>query len=78
MVPAWLRSALTSVIAVGAVIGVIAAAGVFDIPADVVVWTTLAVSIARTVLVALNPADPSYGIGSHDDAEDDRYLAGEL
>lgn len=63
------KSALQTVVGVGAALALIP--GLADqigvdvsVPADVLVWVTGAATFLRTLLVALNPKDTTYGIGS--------------
>lgn len=67
---AALRSFLTTIITVGVGVGGLAAAlpagGPVSVPADWLVMLTLVVGAARTLIVALNPSDPSYGVGASD------------
>lgn len=59
---AAVKSALTTLLAVAAVL---AFAGQYvDVPADVVAWVAAATAVVRTLAVALNPKDPSYGLGA--------------
>lgn len=56
------KSALTTVLAVAAVLAF--ASQYVTIPVEVVVWLAGAATILRTLVVALNPKDSSYGLGS--------------
>lgn len=56
------KSALTTLVAVAAVL---AFAGQYvDVPADVVAYLAAATAVLRTLAVALNPKDTSYGLGA--------------
>lgn len=66
---AAVKSALTTVVGVGAALAlaptVAARFGVdLSVPADVLAAVTGLAAFLRTLLVALNPKDTSYGVGS--------------
>lgn len=48
---------------------------IVSLPADVIAGLTLAISLLRTAVAAINPFDPTFGLGSnHDEEEPDTPL----
>lgn len=66
---AALKSAAQTVAGVGVALALLPSVAekvgvTISIPADVLVWVTAASTFLRTLLVALNPKDKTYGVGS--------------
>jgi len=67
--PAWIRSALTTAIAVlGGLVAFSAVPGI-SIPAEWIAIATAVLAGLRTVLAALDPGQPLYGIGSQTEGD---------
>lgn len=70
LLPAWVTSLITSLVAFCGAAALLLASGVVDAPAAWATGVAVVLAFGRTLVAAINPTDSSFGFGAGESAED--------